>query len=141
MSVLCSAAPWPTSCLESLARVLESGERDRMLSWMSTHMDETEDSWVAFVVAVVAVGSELMLRSLPKGIAITYAPAAHSSLDSTQRDAELLTTMVLNEDWPGVTGMMRGLDERGAREDVVGALMAYATTMLQLEAYLEGRTS
>lgn len=140
MTLACNAAPWPDSCLESLARVLESGDGDRMRSWMEHHISSDLTSWTYFAVAVASIGSDLMARAGERAGVDVYVPAADPSLPKAARDAELLTTMVLNKDWAGVNGLMAGLEERGELHDCCGALMATATVMLQFEATLGGRS-
>lgn len=143
MSALCSTAPWPRECLTELARILERPERGQMLSWMQNHMEEGLDGWTSFAIAVAAIGAEYLATSAARAAAavggdLIFAPAGDASLSQPERDAEQLTAMVLNRDWAGVTGLMAAMDERDGIQECCGALMAAATTMLQLEAIMRG---
>lgn len=142
---MCSTPPWSSDCMGALAYALEAGDTVRLRSWIDNHIDRSLDSWIYLVTAVVTLGSELVTKALhaaaPASADIVFAPGGDATLTQAERDAEQVTAMVLNEDWPGLTGLMAALHERDAITETVASVMAYATTMLQFEAHLEGRSS
>ncbi|RKT31140.1 hypothetical protein DEU34_3077 [Microbacterium sp. AG1240] len=143
MTEYCSTVPWPTHCVHALGNILTTGDRDAAQSWMNHHLDGSDLAWDAFAVAVAALGTH-MQHQLPTtataalGGSIIFAPARDESLTAAERDAELIVSMTLNSDYSGIAGVMAALRDRGEVQDCVGALMAYATVILQLETRLVG---
>ena len=76
----------------------------------------------------------------PNGTAVIIAPGGDASLPQGARDAELIMSMSINEDYPGIVGAITGIRQRGGFEDMAGALAAAATVVLQYEAIIGGRS-
>lgn len=143
MSEYCSTVPWPQHCIHALSEILLTGDRDAALAWMGGHLDGSDLSWDAFAVAVASLGTHMQHEMAKKtaataGRTLIFAPGRDESLDQPELDAELIVSMTLNSDFAGIAGVMAAVRERDGVEDCVGALMAYATVMLQVEARLTG---
>ncbi|MFD4957125.1 hypothetical protein [Microbacterium sp. NPDC058389] len=137
--IYCSTPPWPTTCLDSLARILETGDRDLLRAWIGNHVDDEETAWLAYVVAVAALASELQARAGRVAAAlfgepVTFAPANEPNATESVRDVEQVVAMLLNNDMAGIVGHVAGIRDRGAFDEFCDSLADLATAVLRLEA-------
>ncbi|MDF2916607.1 MAG: hypothetical protein K0S70_824 [Microbacterium sp.] len=143
MTDYCATAPWPASCLAGLGAVLTMGDRDRLLSWIENHVDDTDLAWNSLAIALASIGSETGMRFLRQATAIfgskvTYAPIEDPALPQVEHDLAVIVRLTMNEDFPGIFAVMDAVRERGAQSDLVDALALRATAALQYEAHLTG---
>lgn len=139
MNDYCSTTPWPYACLDTLARILLSGDRDQLRSWIGEHVEETETSWLAYIVAVAALASEQQARAGRLATAllggeVVFAPANEPGASDAVRDVEQVVAMLLNNDMAGIVGHVAGIRERDASDVFCDALADVATAVLRVEA-------
>jgi hypothetical protein len=143
MTDFCSTAPWPTHCLHALRGILLNGDHDLVIGWIEDHVDDQEMSWNSLAIAIASLGSEVQARMARQagallGETVIFTPSRDESLSQTDRDCELIVSMTLNRDFPGITGAMAGIRERGDENDLIAALVQHATAMLQIQARATG---
>lgn len=144
MTDYCSTAPWTNACVATLATLLLQADLHGIHAWAEDH-NATGDTLGedAFVTSIASLGSDVQHRAAERVQALTgreviFAPASAADATPAERDVELIVSMTLNRDNPGLLGVFDGIRERKAWDDMVSALIAWATVMLQVEAHQAG---
>jgi hypothetical protein len=126
--------------MERLAGLLLVGDVDGVADWVKEHVTPDRDGWETFVISLAGFccsAIEAMTARMlgPTTKPIVYLPARDADASPATVNAELIVSCLINDDRPGVLGILAAVDEHpGGIQDVSVVLVAAAMHLLRMEA-------
>lgn len=138
-----TAPEWSDAALHDLMQILLLGDGAAMGLWIAVHVGSDDDAWDAYAVtlgSIAASSIDSMVRAElraagvdPDRVEFIPVPYFGDNSDPIVMDAGRIVTMSIENDAPGILGVIGGARERDAFEEVCGALAMIAAFALRTE--------
>lgn len=144
-----SAPEWSDAALHDLMQILLLGDGAAMGLWVAVHVGSDDDAWEAYAVALGSIAASSIdtiaraeMRAAgvdPDRAEFIPVPYFGEDPDPVVVDAGRIVTMSMQDDAPGILGVIGSVRERDVLEEVCGALAIIAGFSLRSEALYTAR--